>query len=66
MNVTTAFGRMDIDLNGEVEPLLVYLEEEITKVHPTLFSTFEFGREFLIFDKPLEKNKYIKKMKKVN
>jgi hypothetical protein len=65
MNVTMAFGRMEVDLNGEVGPLLEYLEQEITKTHPTLFSTFTFGKEFTIFDKPLEKTKYIKKMKRV-
>ena len=65
VNVTEAFGRMEVDLNGEVEPLLAYLEEEITKINPTLFSTFEFGKEFLIFNKPLEKTKYIRKMKRV-
>ncbi len=37
MNVTAAFGRMEVDLNGEVEPLLAYLEEEITKANDGLF-----------------------------
>ena len=56
---------MEVDLNGEVEPLLAYLEEEITKANPTLFSTFEFGQEFLIYDRPLEKTKWVKKAKRV-
>ena len=64
--MTTAFGRMDIDLTSSLETLLKYVTGEISKVRKDLFPSFEDGYEFKTFDRVIAKMKHIKKLKKVD
>ena len=63
--MTTAFGRLAIDLNREIEPLIMYLEKRIKKGRPDLFPSFVDGYKFKIFGKFFEKMKHIRRLKKV-